>query len=172
MEPFQARPFIGKMLGMGDLQGLMETVQDLKLDQKTSILKNLSTGVFTLRDLYSQFQTLMSMGPLSKVMGMIPGMSPELLGGLGGDEQGSNKLKKSMVIMDSMTDFELDNDAKIFYEQPSRVYRVAKGSGATVIEIQELLMQYKMVIFNSLLQSFSGGYPTRQGETREKKKAN
>jgi signal recognition particle subunit SRP54 len=145
---------------MGDIQGLMETVKDLKLDKQASLLKTLQTGIFTLRDLYQQFQTIMSMGPLSKVMGMLPGMSPEMLSAVG-DEQGNNKLKTFMCIMDSMTGAELDSDAKVFYENTSRVQRVAIGSGTTVIEVQQLLMQYKMVclVFPSMASCKSLTYP-------------
>lgn len=144
---------------MGDIQGLMETVKDLKLDKQTSLLKTLQTGVFTLRDLYQQFQTIMSMGPLSKVMGMLPGMSPEMLSAVG-DDQGNNKLKTFMCIMDSMTASELDSDAKMFYESDSRLYRVARGSGATVVEVQQLLMQYKMVGYSASFVKPKGYFST------------
>jgi signal recognition particle subunit SRP54 len=130
---------------MGDLQGLVETMKDMQLDKKSSILKTLATGVFTMRDLKQQFETISSMGPLSKVMGMLPGMSPEIINAVG-SEDGANRLKKFTVIMDSMTEQELDSDSKLFYNQPSRVYRVARGSGATVQDMNELLVQYKMVI--------------------------
>ncbi len=88
------------------------------------------------------------MGPLSKVMGMLPGMSPEMINAMG-SEEGTNKLKKFAVVMDSMTEEELASDSKLFYNQPSRVYRVARGSGATVQDISDLLIQYKMVIIFS-----------------------
>jgi signal recognition particle subunit SRP54 len=130
---------------MGDLQGLVETMKDLQLDKKSSILKTLASGVFTMRDLKQQFENILSMGPLSKVMGMLPGMSPEIINAVGSDD-GSNRLKKFAVIMDSMTEQELDSDSKLFYNQPSRVYRVARGAGATVQDMNELLLQYKMVI--------------------------
>jgi signal recognition particle subunit SRP54 len=62
------------------------------------------------------------------------------------DEHGAGKIKKMMCVMDSMTDQELDSDTKLFYTQTSRIYRVARGSGATIREVEELLMQFKMVI--------------------------
>ena len=133
---------------MGDLHGLVETMKDMQMDKKSNILKTLASGVFTLRDLKQQFQTISSMGPLSKVMGMLPGMSPEMINAMG-SEEGTNKLKKFAVVMDSMTEEELASDSKLFYNQPSRVYRVARGSGATVQDISELLIQYKMVIIFS-----------------------
>ncbi|KAJ1550939.1 Signal recognition particle, partial [Nowakowskiella sp. JEL0078] len=141
LEDFEARRFVGKMMGMGDLTGLSQAIQDMNLDKNTQMMKNLEQGVFTLRDMYEQLQTISSMGPLSKVMGMIPGMGPDML--QMGDTQGADRLKKMMCVMDSMTDAELDSDGKIFYQQKTRIYRVARGSGAMVREVEELLAQSK-----------------------------
>ena len=131
---------------MGDIQGLLETVQDLNIDQNTSFMKSITQGQFSLRDLYQLFEKIMAMGPLSKVMGMFPGMPQEFLSNVS-DEQGSQKFKTFMCIMDSMTKAELDSDAKLFYNQTGRVYRVAKGSGAPVRYVEELLAQHRMVIY-------------------------
>ncbi|TPX32609.1 hypothetical protein SmJEL517_g04326 [Synchytrium microbalum] len=141
LEEFKPRPFVSKMLGMGDIGGLLETVQDLKLDQNKNLFKNIEKGVFTLRDMYEQFQTISSMGPLSKVMGMMPGIPPEMA--KMSDKEGTAKLKHFMCMMDSMTDEELDSDAKCFRESPSRIYRVCKGSGTRIHEMEEMLAQFK-----------------------------
>jgi signal recognition particle subunit SRP54 len=58
-------------------------------------------GVFTLRDMYEQLSNILNMGPLGKVMGMIPGIPPELLAGT--EEEGTKRLRKFLAIMDSMT---------------------------------------------------------------------
>lgn len=112
------------------MAGLLETVQDLQLDKKTTLLQSLEQGTFTLRNMKEQFQTITSMGPLSKVMGMMPGIPQEMLAM--GDKEGSQRIKLLMCVMDSMTAAELDSDAKCFVEQPGRLYRVARGSGANV----------------------------------------
>ncbi|KAI8815430.1 signal recognition particle 54kDa [Cladochytrium replicatum] len=137
LEMFHARRFVGKMMGMGDISGLIETVQDMKLDQNTGLLKKLEQGVFTLRDMYEQLQMISGLGPLSKIMGMIPGLSQLQ------NADGTSRLKKFMCIMDSMTEEELDSDGKILTLQPSRIYRVARGSGAMVRDVEELLVTSK-----------------------------
>ncbi|KAL1839103.1 hypothetical protein VTJ49DRAFT_1871 [Mycothermus thermophilus] len=142
LERFVPRNFISKLLGMGDMAGLVEHVQSLKLDQKETI-KHITEGIFTVRDLRDQLQNIMKMGPLSKMAGMIPGMS-HMMQGMD-DEEGSLKLKRMIYICDSMTDKELDSDGKIFIEQPSRMVRVARGSGTTVREVEDLLTQQRMM---------------------------
>ena len=74
-EAFNARSFVGKLLGYGDVRGLMEEMKSMN-DPKSQeeLMEKMSKGEFTLRDMYNQFQNVMKMGPLNKVMGMLPGM--------------------------------------------------------------------------------------------------
>jgi signal recognition particle subunit SRP54 len=74
-ETFEVRSFVSRLLGMGDVGGLMNAIKDAGLDKQPELYQKLSQGVFTLRDMYEQFQNVMKMGPLGKVMSMIPGMS-------------------------------------------------------------------------------------------------
>lgn len=152
LERFSPRPFVSKMLGMGDLSGLLETVQDLKLDQDTTLLKKLEKGEFSLRDMYTQFQTIQKLGPLSQVMSMIPGIPPEMMAGT--EKEGTKRIKKMQVIMDSMTDQELDSDAKIFETEPTRVKRVARGAGVPFWEVLGLIAQYKQ--FANVVKKMGG----------------
>ena len=142
LERFSPQPFVSKLLGMGDMQGLVEHVQALKLDQKDT-MKHLAEGVFTIRDLRDQLQNIMKMGPLSKMAGMIPGLG-QMMGGMD-DEEGSVKMKRMIYVCDSMNNKELDSDGKIFVEQPARMTRVARGSGTSVREVEELLSQQKVM---------------------------
>lgn len=142
LERFSPQPFISKLLGMGDVQGLVEHVQALKLDQKDT-MKHLAEGVFTVRDLRDQLQNIMKMGPLSKMASMVPGLG-QMMGGMD-DEDGALKMKRMIYICDSMTNKELDSDGKCFVEQPSRMTRIAKGSGTSVREVEELLSQQKVM---------------------------
>ncbi|KAI9740405.1 MAG: Signal recognition particle [Cirrosporium novae-zelandiae] len=142
LERFAPKPFISKLLGMGDMQGLVEHVQALKMDNKDTI-KHIESGIFTLRDLRDQLQNILKMGPLSKMAAMIPGLSNMMTGM--DDEDGAIKLRRMIYIFDSMTAKELDSDGKIFVEQPTRMTRVAKGSGTTVREIEDVLSQQKMM---------------------------
>jgi signal recognition particle subunit SRP54 len=96
LERFAPQAFISKLLGMGDLGGLVEHVQTLKLDQKDT-MKHIQEGIFTVRDLRDQLGNIMKMGPLSKMAGMIPGLS-QMMGDVG-DEEGSMKLKRMMCVL-------------------------------------------------------------------------
>ncbi|KAI4594802.1 Signal recognition particle [Pestalotiopsis sp. 9143b] len=144
LERFAPQQFVNKLLGMGDMAGLVEHVQSLKLDQKDTI-KHITEGIFTVRDLRDQLGNIMKMGPLSKISGMIPGMAN--LPGMDqmDNEESSAKLKRMIYICDSMTEKELDSDGKMFVEHPTRVVRVARGSGASVREVEELLTQQRMM---------------------------
>ena len=142
LERFAPQPFVSKLLGMGDMQGLVEHVQALKLD-KGETMKHVMEGVFTVRDLRDQLQNIMKMGPLSKMAGMIPGLG-NMMGGMD-DEEGSLKMKRMIYICDSMTNKELDSDGKLFVEKPQRITRVARGSGTSVREVEELLSQQKVM---------------------------
>ncbi|CAG8492136.1 483_t:CDS:10 [Acaulospora colombiana] len=131
LERFEPRRFVQKMLGMGDISGLMETVKDLKLDQNKNLMKNLEQGIFTIRDMYEQFQNISKMGPLSKMMQMMPGMSE--MNFEGSDELGAQRIKRLMTIMDSMSESELDSD-----------------------EVEELLDQHK--VFQGMVKKFGKGF--------------
>ncbi|KAJ8293597.1 Signal recognition particle [Rhodotorula toruloides] len=173
LEKFSPQPFISKMLGMGDMQGLVERAQEMALanpERQEKMMKKLEKGEFTVRDLKDQLATVMGMGPLSNLASMIPGMS-EMMGG-GGEEDVSRRMKRVAFIFDSMTTEELDSDGSLFRDSvpsakgkekekeettekdPSnpmglkepnkRVLRVARGSGTSVQEVEELLAQHQM----------------------------
>ena len=144
LDPFNAQSFVSKLLGYGDLRGLMEA---MKGDDKTheELMEKMSKGEFTLRDMYAQFQRVMSMGSLSKMMGMMPGM-PEYLIPKNGDDESSNRLKKFLYMMDSMTDKELDGKVDFHSKEPhveSRIRRIAAGSGCHPKEVKMLLVCHK-----------------------------
>lgn len=74
LDPFNAQSFVSKLMGFGDVRGLMEamkSVSDGKSDDE--LREKMAKGEFTLRDMYNQFQKVMNMGPLNKLAGMIPG---------------------------------------------------------------------------------------------------
>jgi signal recognition particle subunit SRP54 len=66
-EVFEVRSFVSRLLGFGDVGGLWNAIKDAGLDKQPELYQKLSQGVFTLRDMYEQFQNVMKMGPLSKV---------------------------------------------------------------------------------------------------------
>ncbi|KAF1732699.1 Signal recognition particle [Beauveria bassiana] len=142
LERFAPQQFVQKLLGMGDIAGLVEHVQSLNLNQQDT-MKNIQEGIFTIRNLRDQLSNIMKMGPLSKMAGMIPGMS-NMMQGMD-DEEGGAKLKRMIYICDSMTEKELDSDGKILIEEPTRMTRIARGSGTSVREIEDLLTQQRMM---------------------------
>lgn len=68
LEPFKTKPFVSKLLGMGDIEGLIDKVNELKLEDNEELLEKIKHGQFTLRDMYEQFQNIMKMGPFSQIM--------------------------------------------------------------------------------------------------------
>lgn len=142
-EPFKVQPFVSKLLGMGDIEGLIDKVSELKLDDNEELMKKLKQGQFTLRDMYEQFQNILKMGPFSQIMSMIPGLGSDFMT-KGSEQESMSRLKKLMTIMDSMNDGELDSHegAKLFTRQPGRIARVARGAGVSNTAVQELLSQY------------------------------
>lgn len=143
-EPFDTKSFVSRLLGMGDINGLMRMMaESSKLLEKPELFKKITegTGEFTFRDMKEQFENLLQMGPLSKLMGMIPGLSAMV--GQGKDEESAARIRRFMVIMDSMTPHELDSDTRIFNTQPSRMERVARGSGSSLRQVQEVMDTFK-----------------------------
>jgi len=143
MEQFRTKPFVQKLLGMGDIDGLIRKVEELNLDNNEELINKIKHGEFTLRDMYEQFQNIMKMGPFGQIMGMIPGFSQDFLS-KGSEQESMARLKMLMTIMDSMNDSELDgkDGAKTFAKEPNRITRVAQGAGVMEREVNELLKQY------------------------------
>ena len=145
LERFAPKPFISKLLGYGDMSGLIEHVQSITRDSASmkETQKHLAEGIFTIRDMKEQISNIMKMGPLSKVAGMIPGLG-NMMQGMS-DEDGTGKLKRMIYIFDSMTAKELDSNGLELIQQPSRMTRIAKGSGTSVRDVEELLTQHKVM---------------------------
>merc|ERR1719197_896098 len=127
-QPFEAQSFVSRLLGMGDLKGLFQTITEaMPLDKQPELLNKISKGKFSLRDLYEQFQNLQKMGPMGQIMQMIPGMAQ--LMPKGAEKEGVKRIKQFMVMMDSLTDDELDCVVQF---NDSRKLRAAKGSGSSM----------------------------------------
>lgn len=140
LEEFKPEGFVGRILGMGDLETLLEKVNDAISEEDAKDLgKKFLKGEFNLIDLYEQMQAMKKMGPLTKVMELIPGMSgakiPKEV--LEGQEV---KLDKWKYAMQAMTREELEDPEII---DASRADRISKGSGLGAGEVRELIKQYK-----------------------------
>jgi signal recognition particle subunit SRP54 len=143
-ETFAPKSFISRLLGLGDIEGLLEKVQSAIDEKSQNKIKNrLEKGEFNLRDFQEQLKQMGNFGSFDKIMEMIPGLGkakiPENL--LGVQE---NKLKKWQFAIDSMTKDEIDNP-EILEKQTSRLGRIAKGSGTTTTDIRQMIKQYKLL---------------------------
>ena len=140
IEAFVPSRFVGRLLGMGDLETLLEKVREAEIKVPGKKAKAILSGKFTLTDMYEQFEAMKGMGTFRKLLKMLPGMSyniPEDMLNTAED-----RLEKWRVMIQSMTPQEKDNP-KIF--NSSRVKRVARGSGTNEKEVKELLKQYVMM---------------------------
>ncbi|MBW2965903.1 signal recognition particle protein Srp54 [Candidatus Woesearchaeota archaeon] len=141
LETFNPSGFVGRMLGMGDIQALLEKAREaMPEEQAEDLSKRLLKGDFTLLDLYEQMAAMKKMGSLRKIMEMVPGMGQLKLPKEMLDVQ-EGKLKQWKHAMDSMTQEELEEPDKI---SSSRIDRIAKGSGVSSKTIRELIKQYRM----------------------------
>jgi len=152
LEVFKPEGFISRLLGMGDLEALLEKAeQAISKEDAEDLGKRFLKGEFNLIDLYEQMQAMSKMGPLSKITEMIPGFSQlkmpkDLL------KVQEGKLKKWRFIMDSMSREELEDPDIISI---TRIDRIAKGSGISTREIRELLKQYRQS--KKMAKLFKGG---------------
>ncbi|MDP3918629.1 MAG: signal recognition particle protein Srp54 [Nanoarchaeota archaeon] len=140
IEVFNPKGFVGRLLGMGDLETLLEKAQEaMDKDTAEDLGKRMLKGEFNFLDLYEQMEAMGKMGSLKKIMGMIPGMSsmniPKDM--LEGQEE---KLKVWKIIMQSCTKEELE-DPDILTRD--RIDRIAQGAGVKVFDVRSLLKQYK-----------------------------
>ncbi|MCL2172083.1 MAG: signal recognition particle protein Srp54 [Nitrososphaerota archaeon] len=140
IEPFVPSRFVGRLLGMGDLETLLEKVHDAEVKVPQKKTKEILSGKFTLTDMYEQFSAVKNMGPFSKVLKMLPGMSYNVPDEMLNNAEG--RLDMWRVIIQSMTPEEKENP-KIL--NSSRARRIARGSGTTEKDVKELLKQYLMM---------------------------
>ena len=140
LEKYDSKKFVGRLLGMGDLDTLLEKAEEAFSEQDAKDLeKKLMKGEFSLIDLYEQTQSIKKMGPLTKVLEMIPGFNQmqipkEML------NIQETKLEKWKNAMDSMTREELE-DPEIM--SPERIERVRAGSGVPAEGIRSMLKEHK-----------------------------
>ncbi|MEA1993265.1 MAG: signal recognition particle protein Srp54 [Euryarchaeota archaeon] len=140
-EEFDPKKFVSRLLGLGDLETLLQKVEEAsteELDQEFA--EKFMMGKFNLKDMYKQLEMVSNMGSLQKIMQMIPGMGFEIP--KDALETSEEKLENYRIIMDSMTEEELETPKKINY---SRIKRIARGSGREEKEIRELIKQYNMM---------------------------
>ena len=124
-EAFDPERFISRLLGMGDIRSLIEKAEEvIDEDIATETMNAMLSGKFTLKDMQNQFEMMNSMGPMNKVMNMIPGLSGKIP--KEASQMTEDTIEHFKVIMSSMTDEEMENPKIIKH---SRIQRISRGAG-------------------------------------------
>src|SRR5437867_1349127 len=156
LEKFDPPRFISRLLGMGDLETLLERAQEAIDAQKAEALtKKIMAGKFTLHEMYEQIEMLTDMGPMRKLASLIPGVGGKMKEA--DMESTQARLRRFKIIMDSMTDDEM-KDPKLV--KSSRVQRIAHGAGVAPRDVKELLRNYEMS--RKAIKGFAGNRKMRK----------
>jgi len=152
MEEFDPKSFLSRLLGMGDLQSLIEKIKSITDEGKQEKMKKqLEEGRLSLEDVIEQVKSMSSLGGFEKIKSMIPGLGkakiPENI-----LESQQEKIAKWEHIIKSMTPEE-KNNPELLKKQTSRISRVAKGAGVSTSDVRSLLKQYDML--NEMIKSQS-----------------
>ena len=139
LEQFVPSNFVGRILGIGDVASLVERVREAQIKIPEKKARAILEGRFNLKDMYDQLEAVRKMGPLKKVLGMLPGGA-----NLPDDamENAEEKMDAWRVMIQSMTKVEVEEPKSI---DSSRARRIARGSGRTEKEVKELVNQYTMM---------------------------
>jgi signal recognition particle subunit SRP54 len=139
LEPFYPDRLASRILGMGDVLSLVERAQEQTTEEDAERLQNrMMKGQFDLEDFLEQLQKIKSMGPLSQLMEMIPGVGQQLRNAKA--EVSDDDYKKIEAIIQSMTPWERRHPDKI---NTPRRRRIARGSGRDRQEVNQMLSQFK-----------------------------
>ena len=155
IEEFHPDRMAGRILNMGDVVGLVEKAQEVMDAEKAQKLqKKLQKATFTLDDMLDQFQQLKRMGPLSDLLGKIPGMGA-MIGDEGIDESQFTQLE---AIIQSMTSEERQHPEII---DGRRRLRISSGSGTAVQDVNSLLKEFKQMkkMIKQGMRGRKGGFP-------------
>lgn len=137
-ELFDPKRFISRLLGMGDIQSLIEKAEeniDEDLAEKT--MNAMMSGKFTLTDMKNQFEMMNKMGPMQTVLNMIPGMGGKIP--KEASKMTEDKIKSYKIIMSSMTEEEMENPKILKH---SRITRISRGAGVDESDIKDMLKYY------------------------------
>lgn len=138
-EAFDPERFISRLLGMGDIKTLLEKAEEVAdEDMAAETMDAMLSGKFTLKEMQSQFDMMGKMGPMNQIMNMMPGMGklPK-----NASQMTEDKIDKYKIIMNSMTNYEMEHPTEI---KQSRIKRIARGSGMKNEDVKELLKYYNV----------------------------
>ena len=138
LEAFYPDRMAGRILGMGDVVGLVEKAQEaFDATEAEKMQQKIADQTLNLEDFLAQLQQLKKLGPLENLLGMLPGMS-----NMKGLSLGEGQMKRVEAIVQSMTRTERRQPELL---NASRRTRIARGSGTSVAEVNDLLKQFNMM---------------------------
>lgn len=156
-ERFDPARFISRLLGMGDIKTLLEKAEEsMKGKDAEKTARRMMSGKFTLHDMYDQMDMLSGMGPLNKISELLPGGFAGKMKDVDMDDT-QDRLQRFRIIMDSMTDEEMENPQII---RASRVKRIARGAGVENKDVKELIKYYNMT--KRMMKGFSSNRKMRK----------
>jgi signal recognition particle subunit SRP54 len=149
IELFYPDRLASRILGMGDVLSLIEKAEEaFDKKQAEKLERKLRKEAFTLEDFRDQLRMLKKMGPLSQILGMLPGVNSSMMKNINVDEKAFVRIE---AMINSMTPGERANHSLI---NGTRRRRIAKGSGTTVEEVNQLLKQFVMA--QKMLKQMAG----------------
>lgn len=159
LEPFRPEGFANRILGFGDVMGLMQKFEKSLSEEEAARAEQdamrMLSGQFDFNDFYNQLEQISKMGSMSELMEMMPFFGGQMPAGVAIDD---GELSKIRAIIQSMTKRERTNP-ELLTRQPSRVRRIAKGSGSQVEKVEQVLQQFNMM--QAMMSQFSnlgGGF--------------
>ncbi|MEM0355131.1 MAG: signal recognition particle protein Srp54 [Desulfurococcaceae archaeon] len=141
LEVFNPKRFIARILGLGDLESIIEKIQRLKIEFTEKDLEDMLTGKINMRLIYKQLVNIRKLGPLGKILQSIPGLGFKIPIDIDSKEL-EKKVSRWIAAINSMTYEELDNPDII---DKKRMRRIAMGAGIDVENVKELLKQYDLM---------------------------
>lgn len=149
-EPFYPERMASRILGMGDVMTLIDKAQEAFDEKEAAALEaKIKKQSFDLEDFLAQLQQIKKMGPLSQLVGMLPGVDKKMLDSVD-MEDGERKMKRTEAIIRSMTPEERRKPQII---AASRKVRIAQGSGTRVQDVNQLLKQFDQM--KEMMKQFS-----------------
>jgi len=140
LEAFHANRVAGRILGMGDIVGLVEKAQEtVEREEAEKLAKRAMRGLFTLEDMNDQLTQLLKMGDMRGLMGMLPGVG-KIKNRIGEANIDDRTIARQQAVIRSMTKDERLNPKKI---NGSRRKRIAAGCGQEVSDVNRLLKQHR-----------------------------
>lgn len=157
LEPFHPDRIASRILGMGDVLTLIEKAQQNIDEKKAKELEaKFRKAEFNFEDFLDQMQQVKNMGPISQLVGMIPGLNAAKLGDLQIDDK---QMAHIEAIILSMTKAERLNPSLL---NPARKKRIAKGSGRNMQEVNRLIKQFEQM--QTVMKQFSGAMKGKKGK--------